>query len=331
MNRLKVSVVIPVYNVGQYVEKCLLSVLAQSYTDLEIILIDDCSADNSFEICNQYASADHRIKLFRNSRNSGVSYTRNRALDIATGAYITMIDSDDWIERDYVERMVQAMEATGADVCFCGYIKEFENEKKRRIYQITAETKKKTAREVLDCAMQKKVPFVGFACAKLYRKDVIDSAGLRFDPGISLCEDSLFNYTYLDHVQSCVLIENCLYHYRIRSQSATNSVNADKIKTKIHAFQKSLKIAEKYPGSVFYHRMTATVLDAMIQYMGIILMTTPDISAEQWGKMMQPVKEMYRKTKKKYVCAGVRARYRLFSVSPKFAGFVLGVKKRTKC
>ena len=136
MESRKVSIIVPVYNVEQYIGECLDSILKQTYDNLEVILVEDCSTDNTLSLCQRYAKTDARIKLLRNEKNAGVSFSRNRALEVATGDYIGMIDSDDWIEADYIERMVTALEETGADTCACGYVKEFEDRGKTECYRI---------------------------------------------------------------------------------------------------------------------------------------------------------------------------------------------------
>ena len=118
MNEL-ISVIIPVYNVEQYVESCLNSVIDQSYTNLEIILVDDGSTDRSGEICGQYALKDSRIKVIH-EENAGLGEARNRGLRIASGDYICFVDSDDWIEEDYCKELAQAAERTNSDIAICG-------------------------------------------------------------------------------------------------------------------------------------------------------------------------------------------------------------------
>ena len=101
----KVSVIVPVYNVEKYVGKCIESIINQTYTNLEILINNDGSTDNSYKICESYAAKDYRIRLLT-QENSGVSVCRNNMLDVATGYYIIFVDSDDWIHPEHVERLV---------------------------------------------------------------------------------------------------------------------------------------------------------------------------------------------------------------------------------
>ena len=329
MEQLKVTVIVPIYNVEQYVGKCIKSILEQTYNNLEIILVDDCSKDDSLSICKKYAETDERIKILQNDKNSGVSFSRNRALQVAAGYYITMIDSDDWIEKNYVELMVKAIEKTDADACVCGYIKEFENKSSKR-YQIKSETSVEKNTDILDCAMQKNIPFVGYVWAKLYKKDILDDIELKFDTAISLCEDSLFNYSYFDSIKNCVIIKECLYHYRIRAESATNTATAEKIKTKLYAFQKALDITKKYPNSVFYYRINATIFNTSIQYINVFFAKGIKIPHDEYERILNIAKDALYHTKIKYTTKEAIFRYYLLLLSPRILGFALRVKEGIK-
>ena len=116
----KVSIIIPVYNAEKYLSECINSIIYQSYNNLEIILVNDGSTDNSIYICRQYANKDNRIIVI-DSDNYGVSYARNIGIERATGKYIVFIDSDDMIEKDYIGILVTEMEEKNLDMVVCGY------------------------------------------------------------------------------------------------------------------------------------------------------------------------------------------------------------------
>ena len=122
---VKVSIGIPVYNVSEYLRQCLNSVLKQTFTDFEVILVDDGSTDDSFRICQEYASRDKRFKLIH-QENKGLAGARNMCLKHMTGDFIAWLDSDDWLENDYLERLIRTQERTGADMVCIG-IKTFMN------------------------------------------------------------------------------------------------------------------------------------------------------------------------------------------------------------
>lgn len=118
----KLSVIIPVYNVEQYLARCLDTVLSQSYRNIEVILIDDCSKDDSLVICNKYASQDNRIKVLCNENNAGVSATRNNGLDNMTGDYVCFIDSDDYIMPGMFSEMIRSLIESNSDIAVCHFM-----------------------------------------------------------------------------------------------------------------------------------------------------------------------------------------------------------------
>ena len=122
----KVTVFIPVYNTEKYIRQCLDSVLKQSYTDLEIILCNDCSTDNSFAICQEYEHKDSRVKIVNNERNLGLFNTRLKCLDFVSGDYFFQVDSDDWLEKDYIKVMMDVAEEYRVDVVQMGMIKSVD-------------------------------------------------------------------------------------------------------------------------------------------------------------------------------------------------------------
>ena len=171
MNEL-ISVIIPVYNVEQYVERCLNSVINQSYTNLEIILVDDGSTDRSGEICDQYALKDSRIKVIH-EENAGLGEARNRGLRIVSGDYICFVDSDDWIEEDYCKELIEAAERTNSDISICGYNECFKDGKMPKVKYDDCFTT--TGKEILHYTMiaNSKYWFNISVWNKLYKREII--------------------------------------------------------------------------------------------------------------------------------------------------------------
>lgn len=119
----KISIIVPIYNVEKYLQKCVDSILCQTYKNLEIILVNDGSPDNCPAICDEYAKKDKRIKVIH-KQNGGVSSARNAGLDVATGKYVQFVDSDDWVEPEYSKTMINLIEENNCDLGICGYIKK---------------------------------------------------------------------------------------------------------------------------------------------------------------------------------------------------------------
>ena len=120
-----ISIIIPVYNVKLYLDNCIQSVIQQSYTDFECILVDDGSTDGSSEICDQWAEKDNRI-IIVHQPNGGVSSARNKGLEQAKGEYICFIDSDDWVDVDYLSAMINNLKEKETDLIICGLTQEFK-------------------------------------------------------------------------------------------------------------------------------------------------------------------------------------------------------------
>jgi glycosyltransferase involved in cell wall biosynthesis len=228
----KISIIIPVYNVEPYIKKCLDSVLTQTYTDLEILLINDGSTDNSGQICDEYATVDPRIKLFH-VENGGLSSALNIGLAHATGGYIGFVDSDDWIEAVLYETLRGAID--GADIAVCSYYKDkgTHSEAMNNQQPITNDVIKTENMLLYPLMRDGYMGFCGYVWNKLYRADVIRRGGVRFDENIKYGMDVLF-YTALVSTENCTgrYINKPLYHYVQRGGAITKSESFD-IKTDI--------------------------------------------------------------------------------------------------
>ncbi len=201
-----VSIIVPVYNVEKYLNKCISSIINQSYKNLQILLVDDGSSDASPQICDKYAAVDERITVYHNS-NHGPSYSRNFGLERSNGEYITFIDSDDWLEENYVSNLVQAIIETGTELAISPYFFDYPD----RSVVIRADTSK--LKGVLQQDLAQLYKLTPSPCCKLYRKDIICKCNIKFPLGIALAEDRVFNYIYLQNIKSYVYIDVPQYHY----------------------------------------------------------------------------------------------------------------------
>lgn len=197
-----VSVIIPIYKAEKSIRRCIDSVLAQTYKDWELILVDDGSPDNSGVVCDEYAHNDSRIRVFHKS-NGGVSSARNRGLDEARGERICFVDADDCLKPDFLSKMV----VNAHDSVVCGF-------RSLQGLQITPEDVDVTGAE-----MGAYIPkfFNSHSApapwAKLFRKDIIDKYHIRFNQKLKLTEDTIFNFEYLSHCASLRQIPDQLYIY----------------------------------------------------------------------------------------------------------------------
>ena len=215
-----VSVIIPIYNTEKYLHQCVNSVLAQTYSDLEIILVNDGSPDKSGDICDEYAATDNRI-IVVHKENGGLSDARNAGLDVATGEYIYFLDSDDYIETDAIERLVLFMESEKADIV-CLNKQPFTEESGIKInkeklirYPVCSGAKNVIFR------FQKENEWFPGAPLQFYRTAFLKREELRFKKGL-LYEDLLFNGIAYVRAEKVSPINSFLYHYRIRNGSILN-------------------------------------------------------------------------------------------------------------
>ncbi len=240
-NRSLISVIVPVYKAEIYLNACIDSILAQTYKNLEIILVDDGSPDDSGKICDDYAEKDSRIKVIH-KENGGVSSARNAGLDAAVGAYIAFIDSDDTIHPKMIEELYKKLVEAGADISSSSYVRcyspsdrvpdEFKNEK---IYEFSCE-------EAV-CALTLRKKFGVQIWAKLYRAEILES--VRFDGSISVAEDMLFLTEAIMNSKKLVFFTRPLYNYVQRSESIMHTAFGDKNMTSHDAAMKMIALGNE--------------------------------------------------------------------------------------
>jgi glycosyltransferase involved in cell wall biosynthesis len=208
-----ISVIVPVYKVEEYLDRCVRSIVEQVYTNLEIILVDDGSPDRCGDMCEQWAAKDQRITVVH-KKNGGLSDARNFGLDVAQGEYVAFVDSDDWISPDYISRMYNALKKTGAEIAACDVCTVFPGEE---VFDIHNEgiLRECSAKEALEDLLQGK-GFRAVAWNKLYRKHLLD--GERYPVG-KHHEDEFFTYRVLGKAEKLVYVEKPMYFYLQRQGS----------------------------------------------------------------------------------------------------------------
>lgn len=212
MSDIKISIIMPVYKVEEYVGKAIESILAQTFTDFEFLIVDDGTPDRSGEICDAYAKNDHRIRVIH-KENGGAPSARNTAIDIAQGEYVYFLDSDDWAEPQMLADMYELAEKHQAQLVVCGfYIDTYcgQNHLSEKIcVDDRVFTDAKDFREEAYRYFDRNMLYTPWN--KLYRMDVIRQYGLYFPK--TLWDDFPFNLSYLDHVESVVFSTNAYYHF----------------------------------------------------------------------------------------------------------------------
>ena len=204
-----VSVIVPVYNAEGVVSRGIDSILAQSYLDFELILVDDGSTDNSGAICDNYAQQDGRVKVIHQD-NAGVSAARNAGLKVAQGEWVTFVDSDDLVLDGFLESLVTAVSSDERiDLAYCGYA-IVEGSTSIKTYQTATYLGKEQLHDVLSSTnlLYRCSPW-----AKLFRRSIIIDNGLQFDTNLTISEDRLFLYQYLIHVRGVATTSTVGYLY----------------------------------------------------------------------------------------------------------------------
>nr|WP_303998253.1 glycosyltransferase [Ruminococcus bromii] len=259
-NNIKISLIVPCYNIRKYLPRCIESILAQTYKNLEIILISDGSTDGTDEVIREYAKKDSRIiPIFK--QNSGVSDTRNRGLDIATGDYIGFVDGDDYIEPEMYETLLKNAIENNADISHCGYQMVFPS---RVDYYYNTGKKviqdnKKGIRDIIVGDYVEPSP-----CIKIYRKNIVNN--LRMPINIKINEDVLFNFYAFVNSKKSVYEDLPFYHYILRKGSAaTSKINQNKlfdpVRVRKEIFEYSLKNLDNEIQSVAYSSYLNSIIN----------------------------------------------------------------------
>lgn len=239
----KISVVVPIYNVEQYLDKCVESLVNQTYKNLEIILVDDGSRDNSGKIADEWATKDNRIKVIH-KKNGGLSDARNAGIKIATGEYIGFVDSDDWINYKMYEILMNNLGKYNADISVCAIKKVYEEEVvnenqilNKNIWMFTAE---KALENLIDEGILKQTVW-----NKLYKREIIDDIYFEFG---KIHEDEFWTYQIFGRCKSIVYTDDQLYYYLQRSGSIMNKPFSLQRLDGLEARNNRLKyIKEKFP------------------------------------------------------------------------------------
>ena len=212
----KISVVVPVYNVEKYLRKCIDSIINQTYKNLEIILVDDGSPDKCGEICDEYAKKDDRIKVIH-KKNAGVSSARNDGIDNATGEYIIFVDSDDWLEDNAIEIMVDKLNEYDYDCVFCNFYMNTKKDKKVRDFLDENYKNDDIYNNIFKII---NLPNFNSPWSKLFKAKIIKENNLYFPKDIPICEDGIFFISYIENIKSIVFVSEPVYNYSVTNASS---------------------------------------------------------------------------------------------------------------
>lgn len=216
MGGVKISVIVPVYNVSRYLEKCVNSITNQDFTDIEIILVDDCSPDNSGEICDRLAENDSRIKVIHKKKNGGLGEARKTGMQYVRGEWTIFADSDDWLEPNTFSCLLNTV-GEETDIVIFGVNFRYENKRGEEKYTVSVKPERavcSTAEEIgsLIAELDGRALFP-YMWNKLYRTEFLKSSGVEFN-SIQSMEDFFFNIELIPKAKSVAVLDCALYNYR---------------------------------------------------------------------------------------------------------------------
>ncbi|CUQ42747.1 putative glycosyltransferase EpsJ [Clostridium paraputrificum] len=250
---IKISVIVPIYNVEEYLDECIKSIVNQSYKNLEIILVNDGSKDRSLFICNKYQCEDERIRII-SKENGGLSDARNAGLSVATGDYISFIDGDDYLELDMYKFLVDKIQKYNADIAICGLYRSEEDyrDKMTRKVELTFNSEQALA------TMFKETYFNTSACDKLFKRELFSS--IKFPVG-KIYEDLFTIYKVIDSASCIVYNSDPKYFYRITDGSITNCKFSEKNLDFLQATEEILCFLQEY-----YPNIIPTMKNRLTRY-----------------------------------------------------------------
>ena len=244
-----ISVIVPIYNVEKYLERCVNSILNQTYKNIEIILVDDGSPDKCPQICDEYKNMDSRVKVIH-KENGGLSDARNYGLSIATGKYVSFVDSDDYIHEETYEKMIKALELQNADIVSCGINHVYDN----KIESINIEQKIYDDESAIENLIIGK-NLNQTVWNKIYKKNVIDN--ILFEKG-KINEDDFWTYKVFSNSKKIITLNDCLYYYVHRESSIMGQGYSIKNLDGLEARYKQYKfMKDNYPNLVFISKKAA--------------------------------------------------------------------------
>ena len=248
-----ISIIVPVYNVEKYLCKCLDSIIAQTFADFELLLIDDGSFDKSGQICDEYAQQDERIKVFH-KENGGVSSARNLGLDKASGKWVAFIDSDDWVDDTYFEHLLEGEEQVELRMNGC-----FE-QNRLLVWKKNLPERGLFINDNICSFYEQYLLSASFRSpwCKLFLSKIINANNIRFDISMFFGEDTIFTLNYLNQIKSILVVNYAEYYWRYTEGSLCDVTSIEKWEKFIDAFEREISaIQDQYTSSYLIRRHLA--------------------------------------------------------------------------
>lgn len=309
-----ISIIVPVYNIEKYIRKCIESIINQTYKNLEIILVDDGTPDNSGKICDEYAKIDKRIKVIH-KQNGGVSSARNVGLENALGEYVSFIDGDDYISDRFCEKLLQKIKEENADCIACGYYRVYDNKTEKIV-----SSKPYVLKEI---EYLEQILFVqkglGFSHMKLWRKDSINN--IRFNENLKVAEDAYFGIQASSNIKKFYMINEPLYNYRFNEKSLVISYNKNYMNNYLEAMILTKDYIEK---NYKNNKSILEKLNNYISYHVLLIVVNYCFTPENGLTIKEQIEELKKVCKiKEFENSIKKSSYEGFSITRKIALFTL--------
>lgn len=318
-NEPLISVIVPVYKVEQYLDRCVQSIVDQTYKNLEIILVDDGSPDACPAICDAWAKKDERVRVIH-KENGGVASARNLGLDDQTGEYVCFVDSDDWIEADMIEALYTNAVRHHADLSGCGLVFDYQNGNSRK-WDISYVQELCSS----DCAMQEYFKSIDYYCsdvAKLYRTSLIEHT--RYDTQLKTGEDCHFNYEMMKKAPVITVDKNRVGYHVMQNMHSLTHANYDNGGNWADNVRGSAKVYEEQKGNKKVEPPAANALAKCIVTSTLHLVHIHLTRSSAMDEIVSIYKR-YRPALKKVRLSGFYGvAWRIYLMSPKL--FCLGMR-----
>lgn len=253
MNTTEISIIVPVYNCEKYLPRCIDSILAQTYADFELLLIDDGSVDNSGNICDSYAEKDKRVRVIHQA-NAGVSAARNAGLDATHGEYVGFVDADDYIDAEMFRILYEKSEKENADIVMCDAVTKLDGKPDEE--DTIPQLPKSCVLSRSDWTPELLRYMAGSVWRCIYKRELIED--IRFPVGIKISEDRIFNLQAMGKADRLFYDKQELYYRYVRIGSACYSYHEDLFDVACRGYDVAVPILEKYWGDEYlpvYTRM----------------------------------------------------------------------------
>ena len=317
MTKELISVIVPIYNTAPYLDRCIRSIVDQTYKNLEIILVDDGSTDDSGAVCDTWAKKDNRIQVIHQP-NAGPSAARNAGIDLSTGSYLNFADSDDWLDTAMLEILYTAVRNNrGVAMAVCGSAMAFKNKIKKR--RCSGRIYTRTRDEAIQDVLYKRLPISSTTgCNKLYARHLWDT--MRFPVGMYY-EDAYVRSWMYAQCEKIAVVDQNLYFYYQREDSAMHSLKLSTLMDGVNAIlQECAFLRDQYPH--LRPIINGMVLGA-IEDVYVIKLENIDLIPPETDKYLRTLYKQYKKGTWKYLRSKKRLMYVLFSISPSFMCVVL--------